>query len=698
MRKQVGAARATALGCVLAATSFWDTGATPSGGTLSVGTPTLTFSTGPHSESNPDADCEAGPCDDYALAVDLPADYATTHPTARIEVDLEYDFHGDLDLVLLDADGNELDSSGDPPGLPEHMETPALGGMRAMTVRVVPFLVANTQATVTIALVTPPPPGPPATPQGLPPRFQLHVAPPDLGNDAGEPSVGVNRHTQRAMFISYTQALRLTFRENAIPALPMACDAQWEDKSGTLTTLNTLDPILFTDEVTGRTFNSQLSGANSLFEFTDDDGEVWTPGQIGAPNGGADHQTVASGAYPVGAVPPNASWPATGPKRAVYYCSQSVAGAVCSRSDDGGLTFGPGYPFKNEECSAGALHGHVKVAPDGTVYVPDSSQCVLPLGGTAEKVVAFVSGDAGVTWAVRPLPDSTGGAASDPSIGIATDGTAYMCYENGDGRVRAAVSRDQGRTWEHDQDIGAAANIVYTRFPQSVAGDPDRAACAFLGTTTAAGDPDSLDFDGVWHGYVATTYDGGESWHLVNVTPGDPVQGHGGVGPSGTNRNLLDFNDLQIDDRGRTYFAFADGCTGGCAKDPSKNSFAAKATLVRQTGGRTLYAAFDDDVGTRFTSTAPRPPAPACAVQEESLRTVAQANVVWNAPDTGGSAVTAYHVQRATAAAGPYTPIGDAPGNATSYVDRDANPSVPEYYYRIVAENAQGLAATSNTI
>ena len=33
----------------------------------------------------------------------------------------------------------------------------------------------------------------------------------------------------------------------------------------------------------------------------------------------------------------------------------------------------------------------------------------------------------------------------------------------------------------------------------------------------------------------------------------------------GSNRNLLDFNDLHIDRDGRVFIAFADGCTGTCA-------------------------------------------------------------------------------------------------------------------------------------
>lgn len=542
------------------------------------------------------------------------------------------------------------------------------------------------------------PVGPPPPALGLAPRYQIHVAQPGLGNSAGEPTVGYNPLTKRAMFIAYTQALRVTFQENRpAPAdplndtLPMSCDATWEDKSGLLTTANSLDPLMYTDQATGRTFNSQLSGANSLFEYSDDDGENWTPGQAGPPNGGADHQGMISGPYPAGLRPPSATFP-----NAFYYCSQSVGTAFCARSDDGAQTIGPGFTFKNTDCGAGALHGHPKVAPDGTLYIPDSSQCVLSLGDSAERVVAFVSEDAGVTYAVRPLPNSSGGGSSDPSIGIATDGSLYMCYENADGRARMAVSHDKGLTWLNDTDIGAAAGLVATRFPAASAGDRMRGACAFLGTTTS-GASASLDFEGVWHGFIATTYDGGQSYHLVNVTPNDPIQGYGGVGPDGTNRNLLDFNDLEIDEFGRVYFAYADGCVGACVRDPSANGFADKASLVRQTGGRTLFAAYDNVDLTQFNVTVPLKPAPACARQDISVRTDTQAKVIWNAPDTGGSAITNYKLYRALAAAGPYVFLADT-GDKTTYTDRTVDPLVEKYFYKVVAENVVGLALDSNII
>ncbi len=119
--------------------------------------------------------------------------------------------------------------------------------------------------------------------------------------------------------------------------------------------------------------------------------------------------------------------------------------------------------------------------------------------------------------------------------------------------------------------------------------------------------------------------------------------------------------------------------------------------MFRQTDGRTLFAAFDDDAGTQYNTSAPLRPAAACAVETESLRTVAQARVVWNAPDTGGSTITGYDVFRATALAGPYALIGNTTG-ATEYIDTTGDPTMPNYWYRIVAKNAQGAGPVGNTI
>ena len=698
--------------------------ANPATGTLTPAAPSITYTSGPFTQPNQsgtagDVTCDAAlnPCDQFGLTVTLPND----GKTYRMKVSTAWANPGeDYDIYLLEGTSDAAQSAGS--SNPEAYELTAKSA--SFTLRIVPYLPAGgtTTTTVTLTEVLPTSGVDPSTytaKDGFSPRYKLHVSPPTLGDAAGEPTLGYNPLTKRVMFIAFTQALRVTFQEDRnfppagdrLPAdplnatLPASCDATWEDKSGTLTTLNTLDPLMTTDPVSGRTFNSQLSGANSLFEYSDDDGNTWTPGQIGPANGGADHQGMTTGPYPAG---PQYEALKALYGQAFYYCSQSVAAAFCARSDDGAQTQGPGTVFKNTDCAAGGLHGHPKVGPDGRLFIPDSSQCILGLGttvgvgdGSSEKVITFISADAGTTYSVSALPQSSGGAGSDPSIhpskaDAAGNYNTYMCYENGDSHLRIAVSKDKGATWVNDFDVGAIANIKQSRFPAMIAGDPNRAACVFHGTTTE-GNGNSLDFKGVWHTYMATTFDAGLTWHVSNLTGVDPIQGFGGVGPDGTNRNLLDFIDLEIDEQGRPIAALADGCTGACTSDPSANTFADNGIVARQTGGRTLFAAFDNKAGTQYNSSVAQIPAAACAVQGESLRIAGQADVVWRAPDNGASDITNYEVFRSASPTGPFSKVGDA-GPKLNFVDKTTDDSVTSYYYRVTAENAVGKAVVGNII
>jgi hypothetical protein len=71
------------------------------------------------------------------------------------------------------------------------------------------------------------------------------------------------------------------------PAKPECCEGLWEDKSNPATNTG-LDPILWTDQKTGRTFSSNSTvGANAVYGYTDNDGDLWVPFGIAAPNGGA---------------------------------------------------------------------------------------------------------------------------------------------------------------------------------------------------------------------------------------------------------------------------------------------------------------------------------------------------------------------------------------------------------------------------
>jgi hypothetical protein len=220
--------------------------------------------------------------------------------------------------------------------------------------------------------------------------------------------------------------------------------------------------------------------------------------------------------------------------------------------------------------------------------------------------------DNGLTFSVQHVTGSTPGA-SDPSIGIGTKGRVYFGYTNGDGHPHIAVSDDQGRSWHLDQDVGIPFGIQQSVFPEVVAGDNDRASFFFLGTSSGAvgtgtgSDNGPVPFNGVWHGYVATTYDGGKHWFTVDATPQDAVQfgvicTQGTTCPNGT-RNLLDFNDVTVDQTGRVFAAFTDGCiTSTCIAKGNDttarhtrtdNDGATKATILRQSTGKGLFKSQD---------------------------------------------------------------------------------------------------------
>jgi hypothetical protein len=152
-------------------------------------------------------------------------------------------------------------------------------------------------------------------------------------------------------------------------------------------------------------------------------------------------------------------------------------------------------------------------------------------------------------------------------------------------------------------------------------------------------------------------------------------------GPPDT-RNLLDFNDITVDSRGRIVAAYADGCiTDNCVNLPDHstskegNDGSATLTLIRQRGGMRLFAAFD---------TNGPPPPPPVNVTKTSFGNY----LTWTTPDDGGSPLTVYRIYRGISGQGE-TLIAEVKPSVLSYKDamkrRDSR-----YYYRVTAVNAYG--------
>jgi hypothetical protein len=723
-------------GFLLAMFSF---AATPPSGTISTTTRTLTYTAGPFFQANqspvglgqldvgPRCDNATFPCDTFALTVNLPAGYSAAHPFGGVKVTMGWTDSGagksDYDLYIFNnprndcspkdcttTDGNEQADHQSASGSNPEAATiiPFVDGSAKYTIQIVPFQPTGEMLHVTIELVDGSgQPGPlfgtvdPTTP-GVP-RFQNFYAPggSTAEKSSGEFNIGFNPKSGRIMTMNSGPVWRLTPPERLTPAKPACCEALWEDKSTTSANIG-VDPILWTDQKTGRTFvSNSTAGANAVYGYSDNDGDSWTEGGVSPPNGGADHETIGSGPYP--ALLSGLGTPVN-QGEAVYYCSQDVVGpASCQRSDDLGASYGPGVLAYNGQGSStpggtdcGGLHGHLHVAPDGTVWLP-VNQCRGKQGGA-------MSTDAGTTWTEFKVTGSVSQPqGADPSIALDTDSTAYYAYVNNEtvptgqlpeGHPHVKVSKDGGKTWINDIDLGASHGIKNAVEIEAVGGSSGRAAVGFLGTDTPGPYQDDV-FSGRWFAFISTTYDGGKTWVTVNATPDDPVQSRTGVwqqGGSRQDRNLLDFNEITVDDKGRVLYGYSDGCvTPGCIAGTAPDDFVAFMRVARQSGGKTLFASNDANTDTTVAQVAK----PSCL---SGTRDSEGSHLTWKAPDNGGADITKYQIFRGTASGGEgIVPIGQTIGK-TSFNDPSADPGITDYFYIVKAINSVGLGTPSNEI
>jgi hypothetical protein len=521
-----------------------------------------------------------------------------------------------------------------------------------------------------------------------------------LGRGAGEPSIGANWVTGVINFQSDLQTEFVTFNDSCNLSSPKAT---WADRRAPTSQFIDSDPIGFTDHTSGtanRVFASELTllGPDTVkISHSDDDGMTWTPDQSGGIASAVDHETIGGGPYHA---------PLTNPvyPHAVYYASQDIAAALISRSDDGGSTYGPSVQMYTVSTCNG-LHGHIKVAPDGTVYVPNRACGNDPIlnGGTTAVVV---SADNGITWTVKPVQNGSvpnTPATDDPGVGIDASGTVYCLFALNGTNAAVGMSTDQGTTWKNIFDVGAGLGLTNVAFPAAAGGDAGRAAVAFYGSKAGAGDSNADGYTGVWHLYVAETFDGGDHWTTTDATPTLPMQRmgllRGGGGPM--DRNLLDFFDLQIDRDGRVLVGYVNGCSGGdCSQAPvnpdgsttvTGNTYSATAAIARQSSGRRLSGTLTNP------NTAPGMP----FVTQRRVGPVV--HLAWNEADPGyngtNQTITGYQIFRGTTSGGENpTPIGTVAGNVTNLDDTTAVDPTVTYYYKVIATNSIGSSCANNEI
>jgi hypothetical protein len=466
------------------------------------------------------------------------------------------------------------------------------------------------------------------------PRFHPYYLPEDLpsAHGAAEPTIGIPWNTDHVFFQAFAKTHRAAF-DDADPVEGVA-SVEWTDVSPAFTPIN-VDPMIHADYQTGRLYAGGLAGPCSLMGISDDDGKTWVPAGNMCSGPQFDHQSIGSG--PWSTTSPDSLARAAVYPRATYYCAQ-LALTSCSTSLDGGRAW---LPFTEVSGPCGGLHGHISVSEaTGFAAVPHggcaSSESPTALGAGSFVGFAYTSNN-GASWSSRIMPDAPDGEGFDPDLVFSQEsGWLWLAQADALG-IHVALSKDEGQSWEtlgagtpgveastwlnltttfHDPRTGHP--LVFGSFPDLEAGDDERVALAYLATTNPdAEEPFSPDSDAngecsqesdgnVWHYYLSQSFDGGATWTTTRLWE-DPVQigaiWNGGGGQSC--RNLLDFNDMDMDSQGRLHIALADGCTEDCAADyfawtngtgePPKgeDSRDSWGVILRQATGRGLFAQYD---------------------------------------------------------------------------------------------------------
>tara|TARA_Y100000590_G_scaffold9913_1_gene12226 strand:- start:276 stop:1925 length:1650 start_codon:yes stop_codon:yes gene_type:complete len=391
----------------------------------------------------------------------------------------------------------------------------------------------------------------------------------NVGEQGAEPSIGVTS-SGCIFFIAFEKPMR-------------SCDygETWVDTSDITQAFFTNDPYGWVDPITDRVFNIHMMGLwTTWIGWSDDDGESWAanPHDSGSVPIN-DHIKLGSGpwtdeGYGVGSAVSSNIY-----ETAVYFCFNKLLYISCYTSYDGGASFEAGGEIVGLATTNGGLHGAITSAPDGTVYLPPR---------VSTPAIIF-SKDNGLNWEERTMGEDVGTPNPRKNGEVATDSesNAYNIWVGNDQGVYMSRSTDSGNTWDQTSMRISPIEVISATFPHTSAGDPGRIAITYLGSENASslGQPniDGEPWDGNSHyapanvsHYLYVTYslnalDPVPTFHTQRISP-DPVQ----VGSiclnsgdcrdiGGSNRNLLDFNDLHIDLEGRVYIAFADGCTGTCA-------------------------------------------------------------------------------------------------------------------------------------
>jgi hypothetical protein len=282
--------------------------------------------------------------------------------------------------------------------------------------------------------------------------------------------------------------------------------------------------------------------------------------------------------------------PTMGYPDVVLVCWNSVTGPACSRSLDGARTFVPAAPpfLQADGKPQCGLVGHLKSAPDGTVYLPRDCDGVVSVARTSDDAQSWT-----VAKVATYTVPSTGDPQYDPSVAVDKAGNVYVAWEDPDGRLLLSHSTDKGTTWSRALSV-LPPTLTVGHLPALAAGDAGRLALVYMGTDAPQGYKTSKDDEPkeVWNGYLAVIVDALSDAPVattVRVNPADDPLAHGACGPSYRCVGS-DFFDVTVDADGRPWASFVDGCSKTCAAKQGEKDDVSLGLVGTLAQGPSLFA------------------------------------------------------------------------------------------------------------
>jgi len=306
-----------------------------------------------------------------------------------------------------------------------------------------------------------------------------------------------------------------------------------------------------------------------------------------------------------------------GQNGAVYLTYHDFAAGfpIIERSDDDGQTFVPCGTILDPTSQAGQQYsptnGTLVAKPSidrsGRIYVEVTEPPLNspPVGATLNSLYIAVANkgcNQGTVFSDHLVYTNPGADLGKIFNSVTTDAAGNV-YVIAAGKTKAGqaqtnvwmfVSHDRGVHWSAPIRVntpGLKANVM----PAVVGGlRGNEVAVGWFGTSTN-NDPNYQQNQ--WRYYVATSFDGGKHFAQTTVTP-KPIH-YGDICTQGlfcglipgqpSNRNLADFDELQVDPRtGLLIVAFPGDPYNRPDLANGPNDFSSNAYIVRQVGGRAL--------------------------------------------------------------------------------------------------------------